>query len=342
MPGFMNGVVTHEWADPALLREAGIGWVREGVPYPFVDRLGGTLSRGYEKASEMIGRYASAGIKVMASTLQPGSALWEPDASGKLVSVWHNRYPKWYGALGTEDFLRNFEETARWLAKDLKGQVQAWQIANELDIGQFAGPLNPRQACELILRGARGIKKEDPGAVVGHNVAGAHEAYFFLGHLFPPGGSDLISYCGVDGYYGSWSPGSPDDWAARVRELHALTGAPVILNEWGFASAGGVLTDEERRSGVSVCQSRKWPYSWGKGHTPEGQAEFITRALQALASLRDEGKLLGQFYFRWADQKTCWQCGQPGCPAETAWGLVDLEGKPKPSYRGFQEALLGK
>ncbi len=49
--------------------------------------------------------------------------------------------------------------------------------------------------------------------------------------------------------------------------------------------------------------------------------------------------MLGQLYFRWADQPTCWQCGKPDCPAETAWGLVDLEGRPKPSYYAYKDGV---
>ncbi len=117
----------------------------------------------------------------------------------------------------------------------------------------------------------------------------------------------------------------------------AETGAPVILNEWGFASAGGVMNEEERKSGLSVCQLGKWNFTWGPGHSPEGQAEFIRAAFKSLASRR--GMLMGQFYFRWSDQPTCWQCGQPDCPAETAWGLVGKDGKPKPSYEAYREGV---
>ncbi len=335
MKGFMNGVCTHEAVPLDMLKAAGIEWVREGVGYPFMDRRGGELSPGYVKVRESIRSYAAAGIKVMASALQPGSALREPGPDGNLVFKWHSRYPEWYGELGSEKFQRAFEETAAWLAGDLKGLVQAWQVGNEMDWVQFAGPLNPKQACDLILAGARGIKSADRGALVGHNMAGCDKAYFFFGYLFSKENRPLMDYCGIDGYYGTWGPGGPEDWADRIKELHDLTGAPVILNEWGFASAGGIMSEEERKSGLSTCQLKKWAHSWGPGHTPAGQADFVKRAFAAFALRRDV--LLGQFYFRWADQENCWQCGQPDCPAETAWGLVDREGKPKPSYAAYRE-----
>lgn len=333
----INGVCAHEVASIEMLEAAGIGWVREGVPYPFTDRIGGTLSERYRKAKELIGKFADGGIKVMASALQPGSALRKPDADGNLVLKWNHRAPEWYGELGTDEFTRKFEETAEWLASDLKGLVGAWQIGNEMDWMQFAGPLNPKQACDLILAGARGVKRAAPDALVGHNMAGCDKAYFFFAYLFSRENRPLMDYCGIDGYYGTWGPGGPGDWADRIKELNDLTGAKVILNEWGFASAGGVMTDAERKSGRAVCQLKKWGHTWGPGHTPEGQAEFIRRAFEAMAARRDA--LLGQFYFRWADQKACWQCGQSDCPAETAWGLLDVNGDPKPSYDAYREGV---
>jgi len=40
-----------------------------------------------------------------------------------------------------------------------------------------------------------------------------------------------------------------------------------------------------------------------------------------------------------AYRKARWQCGSPDCPIETAWGLVDGEGKPKPSLTAFKEGV---
>jgi len=221
-----------------------------------------------------------------------------------------------------------------YLADDLRGLVQAWQIGNEMDWHQFAGPLNPRQACDYILAGARGLKASDPSLLVGHNPTGGPKSYFFYGRLFA---DDLLDYCGIDRYYGSWQPGGPQDWNAQIEELYELTQKPVLINEWGFASAGGVMTDEDRRAGTITCKCHRWPHTWGPGHTPEGQADFIRRAFDAFTAQKD--KMLGQLYFRWADQPTCWQCGKPDCPAETAWGLVDLEGRPKPSYHAYKESV---
>jgi hypothetical protein len=218
----------------------------------------------------------------------------------------------------------------------MRGMVPAWQIMNELDIAQFAGPLNPRQACDLITVAARGLKSADPSLVVGHNPAGAAEAYFFFGRLF--GIPDrVVDYCGIDGYYGSWAEGGPEKWAGRIDELSRLTGAPILVNEWGFASRGGVQTEEERKSGKPSCGFKKWPHTWGDGHTAETQARFAKECYEVFRARKSN--LLGAFFYRWEDQESCWQCGSPDCPCETAWGLVDLSGKPKPAYHAFKEGI---
>jgi len=170
--------------------------------------------------------------------------------------------------------------------------------------------------------------------VVGHNPAGAANAYYFFGRFYSDL-HELLDYCGIDGYYGTWIAGGPDDWGPRVAEIHNLTGLPVLVNEWGFSSAGGVMTQDQSAQGLPPCQVKKWEHTWGPGHTPEGQAEFVEAAFDAFRSQRDA--LLGVFFYRWEDQERCWQCGQADCPAETAWGLVDLKGRPKPSYDAFRQ-----
>ncbi|MFW6146276.1 MAG: hypothetical protein ACOC7R_02975 [Planctomycetota bacterium] len=335
MSELMLGAVQPESdADKDLMKAAGIDWVRLGTPFPFVDRLGGELTKGYRRYREVVAAYAAAGIRVMGVTAQPGSFRWERQADGTMAKRWRSRLPEWFGALDTPQGVSHYEAMCRWLGEDLKASVRAWQVANELDISTFAGQLDPRQACDLLLAGARGLKDADPSLIVGHNPTGSPAGYYFYGRLYG-GGERLLDYCGIDKYFGSWSPGGPDDWAGLIRELYDLTQTPVLINEWGFASAGGVMTDDDRRAGRPTCQTHRWPATWGDGHTPETQAAYIRAAFDAFIDVKD--LLLGELYFRWADTPTCWQCGQSDCPAETAWGLVDRDGNPKPSYEALKE-----
>jgi hypothetical protein len=49
--------------------------------------------------------------------------------------------------------------------------------------------------------------------------------------------------------------------------------------------------------------------------------------------------LYGVFFYRWEDQAVCWQCGQPDCPVETCWGLVDENNRPKPSFFAWKAGI---
>jgi len=71
-------------------------------------------------------------------------------------------------------------------------------------------------------------------------------------------------------------------------------------------------------------------------HTPEGQAGFYRDLLPRLMNLPF---LLGAFIYHWPDGKECGYCKQADCPTETRWGLVDLQGKEKPSYYAVRDAF---
>jgi len=70
------------------------------------------------------------------------------------------------GAPGTERFNRNYHDLCAFLARDLQGIVGVRQILNELEIPQFAGPLDLRRACDLVLACARGYKDVDPSLIL--------------------------------------------------------------------------------------------------------------------------------------------------------------------------------
>ncbi len=76
----------------------------------------------------------------------------------------------------------------------------------------------------------------------------------------------------------------------------------------------------------------------GYDHTPEGQAKFYK---DLIPKLRKLGYICGAFVYCWADSDRCFVCGQPDCPVETGWGLVDGKGEPKPSYYAVKEGFAG-
>lgn len=327
---FINGITTHGRFDVDLLKAAGFGWVRAGFPYPFANPDDGTLTPEYRRAAQHARLWAEAGFRLIGGTPGIGVGTYVTDSTGNLRLEFTPRFPAWMGVPGSEDFYRHYQRACAFLARDLGALAPLWQIGNELDWEQFAGPLNLRQAAELVLRAAIAIKETNPDLLVGTNCAGAPTTYYFLGRLFDDP-RIRPDYCGIDQYYGTWQPGGPESWARRIDELYDLTGGvPVFVNEWGYASRGELMTAEERQRGAPCCQLKKWAHGWDAGHTPAVQAEFIRRTLAIFREKRE--KMLGQCFFRWEDTATCWQCGAADCPVETAWGLVTVDGTPKEAY----------
>jgi hypothetical protein len=229
-------------------------------------------------------------------------------------------------------FADNYGACCRFYGEQLAGVVSMYQILNELDIPIFAGPLNLLQASELITAAARGLRAGSPDACLGINTAKSERSYYLYGRLYA---DELLDYCGVDGYLGTWESGAPEDWAPIINELHAIAERPVFVNEWGFSSVGGVMTAEEAENEPWPCELKEWQHSWGGGHNPETQAEFVRIAMDAFRSTGDA--FVGCLFYRWEDQAQCWQCGEPDCPAETGWGLVTQDGTPKPALEAFRD-----
>ena len=336
MKDFLLGVDRVNAQELSLTRESGVEWTRLSFVMPFEDRMHGRLTQRYVEARAQAELLHRNGMKILGTTPLPFSARWEPDENGALRMNLTPMLPEWLGPIGSATYNKGYEEICSWLADDLRGIVPVWQIANELDIDLFAGPMTPRQSCEFIVHGAKGLKRADPSLLVGHNPAGDPEAYYLYGWLYGRG-EPLLDYCGVDGYYGTWQAGGPESWAKRITELSELTGVPVLLNEWGFSSGGELMPNGAVPPTIyqPLCQERKWWHTWGPGHTPEGQAEFIRECFKVFRAHRE--KLLGAFYFKWKDAETCWQCGRKDCPIETHWGLLEADGKIKPSLAAYKE-----
>jgi hypothetical protein len=343
MADLIIGTSAYPNADPVRLREAGIGWIRQDFPIPFADRLGGSLTDDFLKAREAARAWQAKGFHLMGVTPLTGIGTHKPDAEGNLHLTWNSWLPAWMGEPNTEKHTRDYQEICAFLAQDLRGVVQMWQISNELNIPMFAGPLIPYNACELILQGAIGLKENDPGLIVGPNSALPTLRYYFYGRLFADPRARYLDYCGVDGYYGTWDGGGPWSWDAELAELRDLTRTKILVNEWGYSSAGAVMTreefaaSEEAQSPSLICQNQKWRFGWGSGHNLESQGEFVRQAMDVFREHREY--LLGAFFYRWEDQERCWQCDSPTCPAETAWGLVDLQGNPKPAFYAHKEGV---
>jgi len=326
----------HDAPDFALMRDMGVHWVRQGYPFPFKDEKG-TLSEGFLAADKEIDRFISEGFDVLCSFAGPGSMRYVPEAG---QTVYHRGVPEYLGSPSEDRYHKLLYEAAAFLGEYTKGKISWWQIANEPDIDIFYGPLSENENIRYLLNAVNGIRKGNPDACCGINLGYINDyARMLLREIYAVPNSPF-AYLGIDGYMGSWQIGGPYSWKPYIDETARLSGKPVIINEWGFSSLqwGEKYTDLEHKThyNQAVCYYKSWQITWGKGHTPEEEARYISECLPIFAEHPD---VIGNFFFRWSDAPYCWQCGEADCPAECAWGCVDCDQKPKPAYYALRDGI---
>jgi len=326
----------HNSPDFALMRELGIKWVRQGYPFPFADESG-TLSESFLAADREIEKFRAEGFEILCSFTGPGSMRYVA-SEGK--TAYYRATPAYLGDPSEERYHKLLFEAAKFVGEYTKGRITWWQIANEPDIDIFYGPLSEPENINYLLNAARGILASNPAAQCGINLGYINDyARMLIREIYNIPDSPF-AYLGIDGYMGSWQDGGPQSWVDYIEEVAALQKTPIIINEWGYSSlqSGEKYTDIERENHYNqpVCYNKEWGTSWGSGHTPEEQARYISECLPIFA---EHPAVIGNFFFRWSDTDACWQCGEADCPAECAWGCVDVQQKPKPAYYALKDGM---
>lgn len=296
-----------------LMKQAGVQWLRCDMPFPFEGEVG-KASQRFRNFHSQVSAWSREGFRVMGVTPYPRG--WQVDA----------------GAPGSAGFLDIYQEACRFLAQEFGDMVPGWQICNELNLESFRHPLTEEQAIAFAKSGGLGVKRGNSSALVGVNMAGFGESALRMYSELYPNDEVEFNYVGTDGYFGSWQAGGPEDWHQKLALLHEKTGKPIIIQEFGYASRGEVMTAEEKASGKSPHELKKWGNGWREGHTPDVQAAYLEEAYNVFINTPT---VLGAIWYCWSDHERCWNCGAPDCPCETAWGLVDVNEVPKPAYYAF-------
>jgi len=333
------GICAYTYSDPdyVLMKQAGIEWIRVGFTYPFKDQLYGELNPRFLETVEHVKMLSKNGFKIMGVTPLTGSYRFNK-ILGK--SVWHPELPEWAGTYDSDRYYEAYREGCKVMGKQTAGLVQLWQVSNEMDIRIFRGPMAIKQAARFLKEGSLGVKEGNPEAETSINPAGLGTDGRWLFENLYAKSRKIFDYAGIDGYFGSWSPGSPESWPPLLEEIHRITNVPVVIHEWGYSSIGHVKENPkgsppEGWNGWN-CYEKAWYNVWKKEHSETEQAEFVKVALGMFAEIP---YLLGNFFFRWRDPPTCWQCGQPECPSECGWGLLDVKAQPKLAYYAYKEAM---
>jgi hypothetical protein len=318
--------------DYRMMKEAGIGWVRLGFAFPFEDKMGGKLSDTYLKNLEEAKRIRRQGLRIMGRTPMAGAMSYNA-TDGQ--TVWRLQIPAWAGPYDSDSFYETYEKACGELARETRGIVDMWQVGNEMDIKPFIGPLSLQQVERFLLAGARGLKAVNPQLKVDINPAHFDTGEPLFRDLYAKPDTPF-DYAGIDGYFGNSRAGGPQEWLAIIDRLYAITGKPVLVNEWGYSSIQGSGVPLDRNVGpFSVCQNQAWKFVWRKEHSPEEQAAYVEMGMKIFATYPH---VAGAFFFEWSDNPVCMHCGTRGCPQECGWGLVDSKGKPKPAYNAFKAA----
>ncbi|MCR4615755.1 MAG: hypothetical protein K5756_06355 [Clostridiales bacterium] len=359
--GYICGVC-HPDENYGALKDAGLGWVRFDIPYPY--NSDGSISGSYTAFKNRAKGYAERGIKIMAITPYPRSYF---DIGGFDPSADEN--------------IQRTQDIAVFLCNDLRDIVSGIQITNEMGVTTFTLPLNLEQAAKFIGIQAEALNNVKGDIIVGYNTAGENQK---LHKLLKPYLS-YMDYVGVDLYYGSWGDGTLRDYVNALRDVNMWTGKPIIIEEFGYLSKGAPKTAEEKAAKLArygydseeaaradienfvkrlppafqgrIYEAHSEPAEWGdavfkdshfygeltasiKGipHTFDGQAEYYR---QLIPVLKQVDCLAGFFIYCWRDSTVCWYCGQDDCPFETAWGITDLNGVPKPAYYAVKESIAG-
>lgn len=213
--GFMKGVC-HPNKDYALLTSAGFGWVRRDVPYPFDEN--GRPSPAHRHFLAETEAYDKNSLRC---------TLITPYAADFIA---HGIDPR------TPEGQKQTEELCAFLAREYRPYAPCWQATNEQFNPHFRAPLTAEESRDFIIACLRGLRTGDPDAVIGHNSV--QDAGLWDDFVREIDAACDCDYTGLDLYNGSWTDGGPETYIEKIRQVYELCQKPVILMEFGFASAG--------------------------------------------------------------------------------------------------------
>ncbi len=364
--GFIRGAC-HVNKDYEQVKKGNIEWIRTEIPYPFDAQ--GNIRPEYTEKKEECRVFRENGLKVMAMTAIPAHCIdlgvdsRTPEGRKKLC------------------------EAARFTVEDLQGCIDGIQVANEIGMPRFTVPFNMKEGVEFIGMQLQAMYPYRGDIIIGYNSAGPQADLH-------AGMKPYLQYCdyvGLDMYLGCFFklPGFMFLFEVMARYLWAFTKKPILMQEFGYISAGkpktkaekkavlqsyGFDSEKQARANITqfvdnlpqhfgdhvkyVCEHDPSKYGDflfngdmtnhlykelpaitvipGYPHTDEGQAKFYDKLLPKFYHL---DFICGAIVFCYSDFPHCAYCGQSDCPTETRWGLVTVEGNPKPSYYAVQRAF---
>lgn len=371
MGGFMKGVC-HARGDYEAMKAANIGWTRKDIPFPY--EKDGSLSGSYIRWKAEMKEYADNGIKIFAVTPYPDDYIQygldpRDDSSKEAIQ----EIAKFYiedlrgivGAIqvtnemGIDRFTLplTMEEAAYFIGiqleamNEVKGDIVVGY--NLAGLGMITLPMHMikwNKYCDyvgldLYLGSFEDIAKEIDQyiALLGYVRKITCKPvimceFGYIGYGKQKTEEEKIAVLQKYGYNSeeeaiadmdNFLTKLPEDITEELLELY-----PNYTNE----QYGQLIFEGEYKSHF-YCALPDGYYLNGYDHTPEGQGKFYADLIPKMMEL---DYVVGAVIYCWQDSDECYVCGQADCPVETGWGLVDLNGNPKPAYYAVQEAFAEK
>jgi beta-galactosidase len=198
------------------------------------------------------------------------------------------------------DIMENgLEQLREMVARDRNHpSVVVWGLCNE--IGGQDPPA--RQFAKRMLAEA---KRLDPSRLCSY----ASNSLAKTPELDAAGMMDIVE---VNEYFGTWDPGTVEALAKHLDGIHAaFPGKPVLISEYGYCA----------------CTPDR----------PEGDQHRVEALRSHDAVFRSKEFVAGSIYFAYNDYRS--HVGPTGVGAlrQNVHGVVDLFGRPKPSYAALRE-----
>ncbi|MCM1027513.1 MAG: hypothetical protein NC432_13860 [Roseburia sp.] len=355
--GYMKGIC-HPGEDCSPLREAGIEWVRLDVPYPYTED--GDVSESLIRFRERCVRYAEEGISTVLVTpyprtfrkygidIQTGEGLETVSAVCRFLAESFRELRVCWQATN-EMHIEHFRapltipEAVRFLSASIRG----------LKAGNPDAAIGHNSVDEGWEQNLAEIEKNTGGCdYIGFDLydgtwsKGGPESYIAtisriydvvrlpvvlmefgfasLGGYMDESGEDVKAYLNGLGFR--------DLEEVRERTDDFIAALSPSAAEYAMRCAPADRYNCVERMMPHIL--KKWPVKNRIPHTEAGQAQFYARLLPLLL---ENPYLAGSMIYCWRDSKRCFLCGASDCPCETAWGLVRIDGTPKPAYDVVKE-----
>lgn len=287
---------------------SGSGWARIGVGWCSLEEQGpGVVSSWYlSRLDSTVAAARNRGLKLLL-TLNC-TPMWAGGDSG-------------YKVLPSAAYHADYQRVATYLARRYADTVTAWEIWNEPDCSAtgVCPQTDPAAYVPVLRAGYAGIKAGNPNAVVvTGGISGANSDW--IRRLYAAGAKGSFDALALHPYQG---PAAEPPEALPAEHPYRITNIPKVrqvMVDHGDAALPIWLTEFGWTTGRTE--------GWHDGVDEPTQADYLRRALTLIQN--NYPYVTHAFWFTIRDRDD-WT------PYENSFGLLRLDGTPRPAYTALQQ-----